>query len=134
MNWLARLKKIESAPAPTLQKLQKGVSVVSVGAYPEPFQKSQLGNDTFTARLALFTERGLSLDDAQVQADKLARRDLEHDDRRLCLECQHLSGNVEARRCSQWRKQGIGSPAIPADLATMLKRCADFDDRLEMAA
>ena len=50
--------------------------------------------DTFTARLARFTDKGLMLDDAEKLADKLVTRDRESDDRRLCLECVHLAGHA----------------------------------------
>jgi hypothetical protein len=138
MNWLARLKKTESTPAPTLQKLRNeddGVSVVFVGAFAGPFQKSVSENDTFTARLGLFTDRGLNMDEAEALAAKLAGRDLEQDDRRLCLECLHLSDCAGGWRCSQWRKIQIYSPDIPSDLvAIVLHRCAWFNDRLEAIA
>jgi len=38
--------------------------------------------DTFTGRLARFTDRGLSLDDAERLADRLVIRDRDGDDRR----------------------------------------------------
>jgi hypothetical protein len=78
--------------------------------------------DTFTARLARFTDWGLSLAEAEALADRLVIRDREDDDRRLCLECAHLSG----RRCSAWREAAIGGPAVSADLMRMPQRCAGF--------
>ena len=151
MNWLVRLKQMESASTTHLQKLQNvehGVSVVFVGAWPEPFQKSRCNEialmdgllhlakddaalaDTFTARVALFTDRGLSLDDAQALANKMEKRDQELDDRRLCLECLHLSGGPAARRCRQWQMRNIGSPAVPVDVVAILQRCEGFGQRL----
>ncbi|OGB22677.1 MAG: hypothetical protein A3I66_12655 [Burkholderiales bacterium RIFCSPLOWO2_02_FULL_57_36] len=138
MNWLARLKKVESAPAPTLQKLRnddQGVSVVFVGACPEPFQKSVSENDTFTARLGLFTDRGLNMDEAEAMAARLVGRDREQDDRRLCLECLHLSGCAGGWRCSRWQMRQINSADIPGDLVTVvMHRCAMFNDRVEAIA
>ena len=47
--------------------------------------------DTFTARLARFTDKGLlDLDAGERLADKLVIRGREQDDRRQCLECTHL--------------------------------------------
>jgi hypothetical protein len=135
MNWLARLKKLESTSPPTLQNLQKGDTgafVGFVGATPSPFQKSAPENGIFMARLSLFTDRGLDMDDAEAMVERLASRDRERDDRRLCLECLHLSGASSARRCSQWQALGIHSPAIPADLATILQRCSEFNSRIEV--
>lgn len=150
MNWLARLKNLESAPAATLQNQQKPPFAGFVGAGPALSQKSGESDVVLTeilphpandaapptdislARLALFTDRGLHLNDAQALADQLAVRDRGLDDRRLCLECQHLSGGVDSRRCSQWREIGIGSAAIPADLVTLLQRCVGFHQRLQV--
>lgn len=175
MNWLARLKKLESSQAPTLQNLQKegtAAFVGFVGSCPEPFQNSggevvtlagsyscpandekdggrhaegaQLPSpeqlappgqavDVFTARLALFTDRGLSMGDAKAIAERLAKRDLEQDERRLCMECMHLSGGTNSRRCSQWQKIGlIRGAAIPGELVMLLQRCAGFNKRLEV--
>lgn len=128
MNWLVRLKKFENAQTGTLQNLQNEAFVGFVGAAPEPFQKSAPGNDTFTARLVLFTARGLSLAEAEAMAARLERRDREGDERRLCLECRYLSGGPDARRCSQWRTLGLASAAIPADLATIPQRCPRYHD------
>lgn len=175
MNWLARLKKLESPQAPTLQNLQKeGTRAFAgfAGSCPEPFQNSggkatalagsysKLANDekdgsrhaegvqlpaaeqlaapgqavdAFTARLALFTDRGLSMGDAKATAERLAKRDLEQDERRLCMECLHLSGGTNSRRCSQWQKIGmLRGAAIPGELVTLLQRCAGFNNRLEI--
>ena len=151
MNWLARLKNINGTSDSSLQKLQKGVSVVSVGSSPvhsqnsggdateslathaEPANDSASPADIFTARLALFTGRGLNADAADDLAQRLMRRDLEQDDRRVCLECRHMSGDVERRRCGQWRKLWIGDASMPADLVETLQRCAGFSHRLEVA-
>ena len=43
--------------------------------------------DTFTARLARFTGKGLSLDDGEALADRLVTRDRDGDNRHLCVEC-----------------------------------------------
>ncbi|MGB7480967.1 MAG: hypothetical protein WA924_11605 [Burkholderiaceae bacterium] len=135
MNWLARLKELESAPEPTLQNLQKGAFVGFVGSPLGAFQKSAPNDDTRTARLALFTDRGLSMEQAEELADRLAGRDLESDNRRLCVECSHLSGGAGLWRCSQWRLRQHNGPEIPGDLITViLHRCKGFNDRLEVAA
>ena len=63
--------------------------------------------------------------DAEALADKLVQRDRESDDRRLCLECPHLSG-FGPWRCNQWRRAGLGQPGIPGDLVRQLQRCNGF--------
>ena len=87
--------------------------------------------DTFTARLTLFTDKGLGLDDAEEQADKLVRRDREKNDRHLCLECTNLTGQSGAAwRCKDWRRAGIALKAGDAQLSPalllQLQRCEGF--------
>ena len=135
MNWLAKLKELENTPKPTLQNLQKveiEAFVGFVGATPDLFQRSEPEDRTYKARLALFVDRGLSVADAETLANRLKGRDREQDERRLCLECKHLSGTSTARRCSQWRTLGIHCLAIPADLPTTLQRCNEFNSRMEV--
>lgn len=158
MSWLARLKKTECVPELDTTETTKRVSVVSVGAIPEPFQKSggdpgaandpapdpdrwawphstamnTAEIDTFTARLARFTDRGLILADAEALADKLVNRDREGDDRRLCLECASLH---RGGRCGNWQAAGVAIRArdaqLPGDFTTMLQRCGGFGAQLE---
>lgn len=83
--------------------------------------------DTFTARLARFTDKGLSLDDAEALAEKLVIRDRDGDDRRVCLECAHLH---HGGRCGNWQAAGVAIRArdaqLPGDFTAMLQRCDGF--------
>ena len=83
--------------------------------------------DTFTARLALFTDRRVILDDAERLADRLVIRDRERDDRAMCLECTHLQ---RGGRCGNWQRAGVAIRAWDAQLATefmhLLQRCDGF--------
>lgn len=85
--------------------------------------------DAFTARLARFTDKGLSLDDAETLADKLIQRDREMDDRRICMECVHLQG-AGRWRCSNNVVAGMGlhmaDTELPCRLTHQLQRCAGF--------
>ena len=157
MNWLARLKKIETAPERDATEPTKPGFVGFVAPATAPLQKtgvdSPAANDpapnpdrwcwphseamntreieTFTARLAVFTDKGLGLDDAENLADKLVQRDRDLDDRRLCLECFHLSGQSgKAWDCRNWQRAGIALRARDAQLATalvlQLQRCDGF--------
>ena len=159
MNWLARLKKIETAPKRDATETTKRVSVVFVApdmaAMPKTMGDSPAANDpaadpdrwawphskamktgeidTFTARLARFTDKGLGLDDAEVLADKLVTRDRESDDRRLCLECFHLSGQSgKAWDCRNWQRAGValraGDAQLSAALVWQLQRCDGFKE------
>jgi len=81
--------------------------------------------DTFTARLARFTDRGLSLADAERLTDRLVIRDREGDDRRLCLECAHLQG-VGPWRCGNWQAADVARQGLARELVPMLQRCPGF--------
>ena len=80
---------------------------------------------TFTARLARFTDKGVSHDDAERLADKLMIRDREGDDRRLCLECFHLQG-AGRWRCSNWQAADVARVGLARDLELMLQRCPGY--------
>ncbi|KRD23847.1 hypothetical protein ASE39_24165 [Acidovorax sp. Root267] len=86
--------------------------------------------DTFTARLARFTDKGLTLADAEALTDGLVKRDREMDDRSLCLECVHLQGGTGRWRCGNAVVAGIGLRAadaqLPSDLTHQPQRCAGF--------
>ena len=102
-----------------------------------PYSEAMTGAeiDTFTARLARITDKGVSLDDGEALADKLVQRDRESDDRRLCLECFHLSGSD--RRgwdCRNWQRAGVAIRAqdarLPAVLVMQPQRCNGFTSTL----
>lgn len=91
--------------------------------------------DTFTARLARFTDRGLILTDAERLADALVRRDREQDDRRICPECNHFAGHRAGTwRCGNWQSAGNAirsrNTQLPADLVVQLQRCDGFTAHL----
>ena len=159
MNWLARLKNIDAAPKPEATETTKSVSVVFVAPDMAPMPKTRgdplAANDptqnpdrwcwphseamtgreinNFTARLARFTDKGLSLHDGEALTDKLMKRDRESDGRRLCLECFHLSGqNGKAWDCRNWQMAKIASRARDAQLSAalvfQLQRCDGFKE------
>ena len=90
--------------------------------------------DTMVERTSLFNRRGLPALQAELLADKLVTRDREADDRRLCLECAHLSRTGGAMRCAQWQRAGLGAPGIPAGLVLVLQRCDAFRDQTPRGA
>lgn len=157
MNWLARLKKIEMVPeqdateptkagfvgfvAPDMASMPKTGGDLSAANDPAPnsdrwcWPHGEAMNsreiDAITARVARFAGKGLGLDDAEALAGKLVRRDREPDDRRLCLECIHLSGQYRrAWTCRNWQRAGIAIQASDAQLSTALvtlhQRCDGF--------
>ena len=90
--------------------------------------------DTFTARLARFTDKGLPLTHAEKLADRLVTRDRERDNRRLCLECAHLAWSGH---CSNWRAAGaairVGNARVPVVLFDQLQHCAGFNAAIASA-
>jgi hypothetical protein len=80
----------------------------------------------FVARVSLFMRRGINATDADDLAERLHLRDVQGDDRRLCIECAYLAGRAASGwRCGNARAAGVASD-LPADLATMAQRCAGF--------
>lgn len=104
-----RLARLDAHPAPTVRKTV-----------------------TFTARLSRFSDKGLSLAEAEWLVDKLATRDRDRDDRRLCLECAHLQG-CGPWRCGNWQAADVGRQWLARDLVLILQRCDGFRDHLRVS-
>lgn len=84
----------------------------------------------FTFRVELFKRRGMSASDAETWADRLYERDYERDDRRMCIECEHLQADHPkyGRGCFQARN-GRLEPGTPKNLnpvIDLLQRCSGF--------
>ena len=112
------------AASMALDKVQEATPATNDEWWPYATAMTGPEIDTLTARLGRFVDRGLSLDDSERLADRLAVRDREGDDRRVCLECQHLRGRW---RCGNWQAAGVATNAmgaqLPGDFTTMLQRC-----------
>ncbi len=84
----------------------------------------------FAARVERFTDKGLPMQEAERLADALVIRDRGLDDRRLCLECQHLRGMAGKWRCGNWQQAGTAanpmSAQLPGELVQRLHRCDGF--------
>lgn len=95
--------------------------------YCWPHSEAMNGKEiyTFTARLVHFTAKGLSLETAEWQADRLTARDREDDDRRLCLECPHLQG-LGRWRCGNWEAADMAREGMAPDLVQTLQRCSGY--------
>lgn len=81
--------------------------------------------DSFMARLTRFTDKGVTLHEAERLADELVTRDREGDHRALCLECVHLQG-VRSWCCSNWKRADVIRGSLPRDLVLQLQRCGGF--------
>lgn len=82
---------------------------------------------TFIVRLEQFSHKGVSLAEAELLAERLVLRDRDEDDRQLCLECQHLQGDVGRWRCANAQRAGMAvgtaNAPLPAGLTQQLQRC-----------
>lgn len=86
--------------------------------------------DTFMVRLDQFSNKGLSVSDAEVLCDQLVRRDRDADDRRLCLECSYLEWYIGRWRCANGLVTGgarvTANAQLPKEITQQLQRCLGF--------
>jgi hypothetical protein len=131
-----RLSSVLTVPPPAV--LEKHDSSIAVIEDPDrwcwPHSSAMNGAeiDTFTARLRSFTDKGLPRSDADALADKLVIRDRESDERRVCIECRHLTGyGAGSWRCGNWQAAGVAirsrDAQLPADLVAQFQNCYGFD-------
>lgn len=78
----------------------------------------------FTFRLGLFLRRGVPAERAEHLCDRLARRDHERDDRRMCLECSHLQRSGGCFAAGQGWIHGAERRLTP--VPDLLGRCEQF--------
>jgi len=92
--------------------------------WPHSSAMNTLEIDTFMGRVERFTRDGLDYAAAQKLADLLVIRDREGDDRRLCLECSHLSERGRCLAAAMGRVAGADRRLEP--VTTILQRCEAF--------
>lgn len=81
--------------------------------------------DTFTARVARFTDRGLTMGEAERVADALVQLDRDPgDDMRHCPECLYLQGRG-LWRCGNCKRAGVGRD-LPREMVIRAQRCPGF--------
>ena len=95
--------------------------------------------DTFAARLHKFTDKGLPRTHGEALADKLVLRDRDQDDRRICLECKHLTGyGVDSWRCGNWQAAAVANCSrdaqLASDLVVLPQRCDGFAAHLKLTS
>lgn len=99
------------------------------GCWPHSAAMTGREIDTFTARLARFTDKGLILTAAERWADKLVIRDREQDGRHSCLECASLTRSG-GWRCGNWQRAGVAirsrDAQLPSELVHQLQWCDGF--------
>lgn len=78
----------------------------------------------FTFREALFRRRGQSVQVAERLADRLATRDFDRDDRRICLECESLQRGGTCFAVQQGLMKNVSPKHSP--VIDILQRCDHF--------
>ena len=88
--------------------------------------------DAFTSRTMLFIRRGINATQADDLAEALVKRDREGDERRMCIECSHLSGSASHTwRCRSAVAAGLSASAsieLPGNLVTQCQRCPAYEE------
>jgi len=78
----------------------------------------------FTQRIAQFALRGFDQQDAEDLADRLALRDRNGDDLRMCVECSHLGERGRCLAAAMGRLPGADRRLEPVPI--LLQRCEAF--------
>lgn len=76
----------------------------------------------FLDRRARLLRWGWAEPDAETLAERLVKRDREHDGRVSCTDC----GHYRQGRCGNHKAALLHSPEVGRDLAAMLQRCPGF--------
>lgn len=113
-----------TATSGTTQKLdQADEKVVSLSARRRPWGDTEFRR--FAFRVGLFGRRGWTTVEAEVLADRLALRDQDGDDRRVCLECSHLQQPGTCFAAQQgWLLPHTSRRTTP--VRDLLQRCESF--------
>lgn len=130
---LADLRKIDHCAVAADKSKDTATDNPDRWCWPASAAMNSVEIETFTARLSRFTDRGMTIVEAEVLADRLVIRDREQDERHSCFECPHLAG-TGGWRCGNWQQAGIAIRAhdaqLPRELAHQLQRCDGFTDPL----
>lgn len=78
----------------------------------------------YVFREALFRRRGVPADVAERLGDRLATRDHERDDRRVCLECSNLQRGGKCFAVQQGHMKDVSLKHEP--VTNILQRCDHF--------
>jgi hypothetical protein len=126
---LAVLEKIGHGAAAVNDAVATATDNPDRGCWPATAAMNTVEIETFTARLSRFTDKGMTIGECEVLADKLVIRDREQDDRHSCIECTHLVG-ASGWRCGNWQRAGVAIRAryaqLPTDWMYLLQRCDGF--------
>ena len=115
---LSRVSQLSQTPGARIYRLTRARAD---DAHAEPWTAAAIV--TFNARRDALIRRGHTDSDADDVAERLHLRDIEADDRVMCVECRHH----HAQRCDNHRAAGLLSADVGRDLAAQLQRCDGFE-------
>jgi len=92
-------------------------------AHAEPWDDAACAR--FAARVGLFLRRGIDATDADDLAERLHLRDVQGDDRGMCLECSRLDRRGRCLAAAAGEVLGVGKLLEPVQ--TILLRCEAFE-------
>lgn len=125
----AALAKIDRSPVAVNDPVATATDNPDRWCWPASDAMNTVEIETFTARLSRFTDKGMTIADGEVLADKLVIRDRQREDRHSCFECSHLAG-AGGWRCGNWQRAGVAirsrDAQLPTDLVNLLQRCDGF--------
>lgn len=111
-----------AASSPASRGQRHGLSQAEVdSSHAAPWDNAARAQ--YAARVARLLELGIDKPDAEGLAERLHRRDVEGDDRVLCLECASYRPGL----CRIRRRAGLQCALVGRDLATLLQRCPAFN-------
>ena len=114
--------KPELLALPTPKRPHKLTPAQSDAAHAEPWDDAAWAR--IVARVALFMRRGIDATDSDDLAERLHLRDAEGDNRRMCLECVHLSVRGRCLAAAVGRLPGPDRRLEP--VPAILHRCECF--------
>ena len=76
----------------------------------------------YQSRVRLIQRRGFNEQNAEDLAERLHLRDVQGDDRVLCVECSHH----QLGRCNNHRNAGLMTSEVGRDFTVLMQRCAGF--------
>ena len=98
--------------------------------WPDSSAMNDVEIDRFEARVVLFVQRqGMRADTAEALADKLVAGDRGKDERRVCVECVHLTRAGRTLTCDKPGRARIGAAGVAKEFAVLLQRCPSFQMR-----
>lgn len=130
---LTVLEKIKHGSVAVSDTVATAIDNPDRWCWPASAAMNRVEIETFTARLSRFTDKGMTIAEGEVLADKLVIRDREQDGRHSCFECVSLT-HSGGWRCGNWQLAGVAirtrDAQLSSELVHQLQRCNGFTNAL----